>query len=98
MAQLVVRNLDDELKERLRRAAAAHGHSMEEEARAILHRALPEGLLPKPTDSHVGLGTRIHALFMDLDAPDDYFAAVEGVRSGGPSRETALPRAAETDG
>ena len=38
MAQLVVRNLDEEVKAKLRRRAAAHGRSMEEEVRAILAR------------------------------------------------------------
>ena len=36
MAQLVVRKLDDDVKERLRQRAARNGHSMEEEVRAIL--------------------------------------------------------------
>lgn len=98
MAQLVVRNLDGELKERLRRAAAAHGHSMEEEARAILHRALPEGAVPRSAESHLDLGSRIHALFMDIEVPDEYFSAVEELRHGGPHAETALPRASELDG
>lgn len=40
MAQLVIRNLDDEVKERLRRRAAEHGVSMEAEARRILGAAL----------------------------------------------------------
>jgi len=35
MAVLTIRNLDDELKARLRRLAASHGRSMEEEARQI---------------------------------------------------------------
>ena len=42
MAQLVVRNLDDEVKAKLRRRAEAHGHSMEEEVRAILRDAVKE--------------------------------------------------------
>ena len=33
MASITVRNLDDELKQRLRVRAAQHGHSMEEEVR-----------------------------------------------------------------
>ncbi|MBS04133.1 MAG: hypothetical protein CMQ24_15705 [Gammaproteobacteria bacterium] len=40
MASITIRNLDDELKERLRVRAATCGHSMEEEARIILRRAL----------------------------------------------------------
>jgi plasmid stability protein len=35
MAQLLVRNLDDSVKEALRRRALCHGRSMEEEARLI---------------------------------------------------------------
>ena len=41
MAQLVVRNLPDEVKERLKRRARAHNRSVEAEVRAILV-ALPE--------------------------------------------------------
>ena len=40
MASMTIRNLDDDIKQRLRVQAAEHGHSMEEEARAILRAAL----------------------------------------------------------
>lgn len=40
MASLTIRNLDDAIKERLRVRAAMHGHSMEEEARMILRKAV----------------------------------------------------------
>lgn len=40
MATMTIRNLDDELKARLRVRAAQHGQSMEEEARNILRVAL----------------------------------------------------------
>ena len=40
MATMTIRNLDDELKARLRIRAAQHGKSMEEEARTILRDAL----------------------------------------------------------
>ena len=40
MASITIRNFDDELKERLRVRAAKHGHSMEEEVRILLRRAL----------------------------------------------------------
>lgn len=36
MAQIIVRGLDPEVKEQLRRRAAGHGRSMEAEARHIL--------------------------------------------------------------
>jgi antitoxin FitA len=57
MATLTIRNLDEELKIRLRLEAASHGHSMEEEARHILRRAL--SLRP----SRTGLGSRIRRRF-----------------------------------
>ena len=45
MAQLIVRNLDDDLVRRLKQRAAAHGRSAEEEHRQILRASLrSEGL------------------------------------------------------
>ena len=46
MASLTIHNLDDDLMRRLRVRAAEHGHSMEEEARAILRTALNEHEIP----------------------------------------------------
>ncbi len=43
MAQLVVRNLDDDLVRRLKQRAAEHGHSAEEEHRRILRATLRPG-------------------------------------------------------
>ena len=68
MASLTIRNLDDDLKARLRMEAAQHGNSMEEEVRSILRRALMQ---PSPK----GLGTRIHQRFsaaggVDLAPPE----------------------------
>ncbi len=65
MAQLVVRNLDDEVKAKLRRRAAAHGRSMEEEVRAILRDAVKDDMRPKE-----GLGTRIAARFANIGLRD----------------------------
>lgn len=42
MATMTIRNLDDQLKARLRIRAAEHGRSMEDEARDILRTALSE--------------------------------------------------------
>ena len=61
MAQLVVRNLDEEVKTRLRQRAAAHGRSMEEEVRAILRDAVKEEPRAKG-----GLGTEIASRFRDI--------------------------------
>lgn len=43
MATMTIRNLDDDVKARLRVRAAQHGRSMEEEARSILSAALASG-------------------------------------------------------
>ena len=40
MSALIIRELDDDLASRLEQRASTHGHSMEEEARAILQDAL----------------------------------------------------------
>jgi plasmid stability protein len=56
-----VRNLDEEVKAKLRRRAAAHGRSMEEEIRAILRDAVKETEHPKG-----GLGSEIAALFRGI--------------------------------
>jgi plasmid stability protein len=40
MASMTIRNIDDQLKARLRVQAALHGRSMEDEARDILRAAL----------------------------------------------------------
>jgi plasmid stability protein len=40
MASITIRNLDDDLKRRLRVRAAENGRSMEEEAREILRQVL----------------------------------------------------------
>jgi plasmid stability protein len=42
MASITIRNLDNDIKQRLRVRAAERGHSMEEEARDILRRVMSE--------------------------------------------------------
>lgn len=66
MAQLIVRHLEDEVKARLRRRAARHGRSMEEEVREILRNALRnDGTAASP------LGSRIAARFADCGLIED---------------------------
>ena len=48
MAQLIVRNVDDDLVRRLKQRAAIHGRSAEEEHRHLLRAALrKEGLISR---------------------------------------------------
>ena len=58
MASITIRNLDDEVKTRLRVRASAKGRSMEEEVRLILAEAVDRETAPAE-----GLGTAIHQLF-----------------------------------
>ena len=60
MAQLVVRNIDDDVKAKLQRRAKCHGRSTEEEVRDILRNAVKDDDRSEP-----GLGTRIAALFAE---------------------------------
>jgi plasmid stability protein len=66
MAQLIVRNLDEAVKRKLKRRAERHGHSMEEEARDILRNALKDEGRPQK-----GLGTRIAERFKGIELPED---------------------------
>ena len=63
MATLTIRNLDDAVRDRLRRRAAEHGHSMEEEVRQILRQVVEPG---NPAPDAKGLGSRIHDHFARL--------------------------------
>lgn len=60
MAQILVRNIDDQLKTRLQRRAKRNRRSMEAEAREILRDALRA-----EDSSNIGFGTATAALFRD---------------------------------
>ena len=76
MATLKIRNLDDAVRDRLRRRAAEHGHSMEEEVRQILRQVVEPG---NPALETKGLGSRIH----------DHFARLGGLELELPPRSDA---------
>ena len=61
MAQLIIRNIENELKAKLQRRAKRHGRSIEEEVREILRDATKT-----ETNSRKGLGTAIASLFRDV--------------------------------
>lgn len=64
MAVLTVRNLDPDVKTRLRVRAAEQGIAMEEAVRRILTRAANEAVAPSLTQND--LGSRIQARFAGL--------------------------------
>ena len=73
MAQVIVRNLEDDIRDKLRSLAAEHGRSMEEEIREILRAAV----LRATTGPRVGLGSRLAARFRDCGL-DDEIAELRG--------------------
>lgn len=70
MASITIRNLEDDMKARLRLRAAEHGHSMEAEVRSILRQVLRHD-----TDPASSLPQRIHnrfaAVYQQHGEPDD---------------------------
>ena len=79
MAQFIVRNLEDDVKTRLKRRAAYHKRSMEDEVRHILRDAVKE------QNQHVAkLGSRIAAHF-----------AKSGLTKDLPELHGQIPRSAE---
>ena len=79
MAQFIVRDLEDDVKARLKRRAAHHGHSMEEEVRHILRDAVKEQNRPVAR-----LGSRIAARFAKC-----------GLTGNLPELRGQIPRSAE---
>lgn len=63
MASLLIRDLEDDVKHKLRLRAARNGRSMEAEAREILTTTVAA------TAPEADLGTRIREIFADVD-PD----------------------------
>jgi len=61
MASITIRKLDDSVKRQLRRRAAEHGHSLEQEVRNILNREVGEKITAK-----LGIGEAIRQRFAPL--------------------------------
>ena len=77
MPSITVRNIDAELKQRLKEQAAKHGCSMEEEARRILAGALPPQPKVKSPDGQetpktgLDLAKSIHESFRSVGLTDE---------------------------
>lgn len=67
MAQLLVRQIDDDVKSALQRRAKAHGHSTEEEVREILRQAVRSN-----QGAPVRLGSAIAELFRGVGVDADF--------------------------
>jgi antitoxin FitA len=73
MAQLIVRNLEEDVKVRLQRRANRHGHSIEEEVRDILRNAVRRS----EEDAGPALGSRLRDRFAAIGLEED-IAPVRG--------------------
>jgi plasmid stability protein len=69
MAQLIVRNLEDTVLNKIRKMAQSHGWSMEEEVRDILRAVVASD---RQQTDQPGLGTRISQRFADCNLGDDF--------------------------
>lgn len=68
MASITIRNLEEDIKQRLRVRAAEHGRSMEEEAREILRRVMTEDSSPRNLAAAIRARVARSAR-VDLDLP-----------------------------
>ncbi len=66
MAQFTVRNLEDDVRDRLRELARRNGRSMEEEVRAILR-----GAVMGRTAARLRLGSRLVERFAELGLDEE---------------------------
>ncbi len=90
MAQLIVRNLDDAVKDKLKAQAVENGRSLEGEVRVILETAMAElpaaGVKPEK-----GFGTRMREHFSKVGMTDEehalFEAAIQDRRRRGRSRD-----------
>ncbi|MEA3468501.1 MAG: toxin-antitoxin system [Thermodesulfobacteriota bacterium] len=69
MAQILIRNIDKDIKDRLRKRAIKHGTSMEAEVRSILANVLKQ---QKTTTGSLGtaIATRFSTIGLDTPLPE----------------------------
>ena len=87
MAQLIVRKIEDAVKERLRARAKKHGRSLEAEVRAILEDAAnAQRKHGRPGKKNKGFGTLMHERFKDVGLTDAewnlFNSGIETIRRG----------------
>lgn len=73
MAQVIVRKLDDEVKERLEARAARNGRSLEAEARAILEEAASNEVPATLRNDEGSFGDLMYERFKDIGLTEEEF-------------------------
>lgn len=81
MGQVLIRNLDDAVIDRLKAKAELHGHSLEQELREILNREAPLS-----ADEKVAIAARIRAMAPSLPEDATFPSAEELIRADRDSR------------
>jgi plasmid stability protein len=69
MAELIVRDVDQQVERLIRARAKENGRSVEEEVRVILSDAVRGSSAVQPDVANAGLGTRFSRRFKDIDEP-----------------------------
>ena len=81
MAQFVVRNLEDDVKNSLKRRAERHGRSMEDEVRHILRSAV-KGDRPEIARLGSCIAKRFHSVGLSDDLPELHGQSARGADFG----------------
>jgi len=96
MAQLVVRRIPDDVKERLKARAKRHGRSVEAEVRAIIEEATKGENAKEANEAHVGFGTLMRRLFSKTGLTEEevrqFDEAIEQLRRGSKPRDPGFGR------
>lgn len=96
MAQLVVRRLDENVKQRLRARAARHGRSVEAEVRAIIEEATKDEGSGRTKSARIGLGTLMRRRFAKTGLSKEearlFNEAIEELRRGSKPRDPGFGR------
>jgi plasmid stability protein len=83
MTDLLIRNIDPNLKRQLEKRARQHRHSLSEEAKTLLRQALA----PIAPSAEPSLGTRMFSLVREEDRGDDLVFEVPGELNAPPDFE-----------
>ena len=92
MADIIVRRLDDGVKERLRKRAQRHGRSLEAEAREILSQAAADEAEQQHARPKTGFGTLMRERFSKVGLTDEEWERFqEGIDELNANWTTRLP-------
>ena len=96
MAQLIVRRIAEDVKERLKQRAAHHGRSVEAEVRAIIEDATKDVEAEGAKTARVGFGTLMRQRFSKTGLTEQearlFNKAVEQLRRGSKPRDPGFGR------